>query len=97
MKNSMSNLTAFLQKLEKGRIDYTVTHQREDALLVAVALPGERWEIEFFSDGTVEVEQFVSSGEIYDEEVLRELFDRYLDDSDVNEESTVERLVAQIG
>ncbi|MGB9113258.1 MAG: hypothetical protein WCF24_11090 [Acidimicrobiales bacterium] len=25
-------------------------------------MPGERWELEFFLDGTVELERFISSG-----------------------------------
>ena len=30
--------------------------------MVTVAVPGERWEIEFINDGTVEVERFESAG-----------------------------------
>lgn len=97
MKNSMSKLTAFLDKLDRERIAYTVTHQREDAVLVAVAVPGERWEIEFFVDGSVEVEQFVSSGDIYGEAVLQELFNRYANDSNAIEETFFAELVPQIG
>ncbi len=73
----MNKLTAFLAQLDAERIDYSLAHQREDAVLVAVAVPGERWEVEFFVDGSVEVERFVSNDEIYDEAVLQELFDRY--------------------
>ena len=74
-----NNLVAFLDKLEHQRISYTLAHNREDALMVFVAVPGERWEIEFRSDGTVEIEKFLSPGEIYDQESLRELFARYAD------------------
>ena len=42
--------------------------------MVLAALPGEHWEIEFFADGSVEAEQFISGGEIYDEGVLDRLF-----------------------
>ena len=42
-----------------------------------MAVPGERWEIEFFVDGLVEVECFVSNGDIYDEAMLIALFDSY--------------------
>ena len=41
------------------------------------AAPGERWEIEFLEDGSVEVERFISGGQICGEEVLTELFARY--------------------
>jgi len=30
--------------------------------MISVALPGERWEIEFFEDGHIELERFVSQG-----------------------------------
>lgn len=45
--------------------------------MVTVAVPGERWEIEFLSDGSIEVEKFVSQGDIAAEEALSELFDRF--------------------
>lgn len=69
----------FLEKLDTQHISYTLAHNREDALTVCVAVPGERWEIEFFSDGSVEVEKFVSSGEIHDTGSLEDLFARYAD------------------
>lgn len=97
MTNSMDKLTAFLSKLEDYHIDYSVMHQRADALLVAVALPGERWEIEFFGDGVVEVERFISSGEIHDEDVLQELFDRYAEDAAVGDKRGIAGLIPQIG
>jgi hypothetical protein len=42
--------------------------------MVNVAVAGERWEVEFFEDGSVEVERFVSSGGINGEEVFSDLF-----------------------
>lgn len=30
--------------------------------MMSAALPGERWEIEFFDDGQIELERFVSQG-----------------------------------
>ena len=41
------------------------------------AVPGERWEVEFLSDGKVEVEKLISNGEIAYEEALSELLARY--------------------
>jgi hypothetical protein len=73
------NLVTFLDKLEHQRISYTLAYHREDALMVLVAVPGERWEIEFRSDGSIEVEKFLSSGEIHGAESLGELFARYAD------------------
>ncbi len=42
--------------------------------MVEVAVPGERWEVEFFADGNVEIEKFISNAEILDEKVLEQLF-----------------------
>ncbi len=74
-----THLVAFLEKLDHQRISYTLAHNREDALTVLVAVPGERWEIDFKSDGSVDLEKFISTGEIYDAEGLHELFERYAD------------------
>ena len=46
--------------------------------MVCVTVPGERWEIEFLADGSVEVERFISESEIYGEDILGALFTRLL-------------------
>jgi hypothetical protein len=80
MKGGIFNrLTMFLSELEQKGISYTLAHHRDEAIMVLVAMPGERWEIEFLGDGSVEIEKFTSSGELYGEEVLSELFARYTD------------------
>ncbi|NQE37182.1 hypothetical protein [Microcoleus asticus] len=73
-----------MQKLEKQAIDYSLAHHRDEAMMVIVSVPGERWEIEFLSDGSVEVEKFVSNGEIAGEEALSELCDRYSELDETN-------------
>jgi hypothetical protein len=81
-RNVFDNLLAFLEKLEKKKIGYTLAHNREEAIMVLVAVPGERWEIEFMRDGSIEVEKFISTGEISDTKSLNELFARYTDSTD---------------
>jgi hypothetical protein len=76
-KNVFGKLMGFLDRLEQRGIPYTLAHHREDALMVMVAVPGERWEVEFLGDGSVEVERFISSGDIEGKEVLPKLFARY--------------------
>jgi hypothetical protein len=73
------NLTTFLKQLEKANLHYTLASHRDDAIMVLVTVPGERWEIEFFGDGAIEVERFISNGEICGEETLRELLTRHAD------------------
>ena len=81
------HLLAFLEKLDHQRINYTLAHYREDALSVLVALPGERWEIDFLSNGSIEIEKFISTGEIYDAKGLDELFERYTDSNNQTDEA----------
>jgi hypothetical protein len=66
-------LIIFLNSLEQQNITYDLAHNRDEAIMVTVALPGQRWEIEFLTDGSIEVEKFVSNGEIYDESILEHL------------------------
>lgn len=75
--NGFDKLFLFLQKLEQQKVSYTLAHHRDDAIMVTIALPGERWEVEFLSDESVEVEKFISNGEITGEDALSELFTRY--------------------
>ena len=53
MKDNIFNkLVLFLQKLEQQGISYSLAHHREEAFMVTVVLPGERWEIELLNDGS---------------------------------------------
>jgi len=45
--------------------------------MVIATLPGQRWEVEFFEDGKVDVEKFVSDGTISDESELGRLFEEF--------------------
>ena len=78
MKNhGFGKLVTFLNQLEQETISYTLAHHRDETIMVNVAVAGERWEVEFFEDGSVEVERFISNGEINGEEVFSELFAMY--------------------
>ena len=74
-----NNLISFLNELEHNTISYTLAHNRDESIMVLVAIPGERWEIEFLDNGSVEVEKFTSNGEIYGKDILNDLFARYAD------------------
>jgi hypothetical protein len=80
MKYSFDKLTTFLDQLETAKIGYTIAHHRSETIMVLVALPGERWEIEFFSSGSVEIERFISNGAISDASLFSELFAAYASD-----------------
>ena len=69
----MERLLTFLNKLDENDIYYRLNKVR-DAILVEIASPGERWEVEFFPDGNIEVEKFLTTGEILDVSALSDLF-----------------------
>jgi hypothetical protein len=77
--NGFTKLTNFLTQLEKYKIHYTLAHHRDESIMVMTAAPGQRWEIEFFHDGSVEIERFKSVGEIEGENVISELFAAYIE------------------
>ena len=72
-ETSFGKLLGFLDRLEKAKIWYRMEHLR-DSVMVSLAIPGQRLEVEFFEDGHVEVERFLSPGAIGDESDLERLF-----------------------
>lgn len=72
-QSALGRLMAFLDRLEEVRLWYNLTHVR-DSIMVKVYVPGEIWEVEFFEDGHVEVERFISTGSIEGEEAIERLF-----------------------
>jgi hypothetical protein len=68
-------LTTLLSRLRDANIHHQLRDTREDALVsVDVALPGQRWEIDFLHDGGIDVEIYRSDGTIHDASKLDELF-----------------------
>ena len=59
----MNVLLDLLDWLDENRIYYKLNKVNEN-ILVEVAIPGERWEIEVLRDGTIQIERFISTGEI---------------------------------
>lgn len=53
-ENALADVTAhataarFCRELEKRHVTYELRIVRDEALMLSVAVPGERWEIEFF-------------------------------------------------
>ncbi|MCL2606607.1 MAG: hypothetical protein FWD93_04940 [Coriobacteriia bacterium] len=74
----MQRLIKFLDNLEESGIFYRLSKIR-DSVMVEVAVPGQRWEIEFMINGAIEIEKFVSDGKIFEEGELNTLFDEYSD------------------
>ena len=73
MLDSLSKLISFLDILDEKKIYYRLNKIR-DSILVEIAVPGQRWEVEFMSNGTIEIEKFLSNGIIYNEKEIDILF-----------------------
>lgn len=73
------DLNSFLNKLEESSIAYSLKKVRDEAIMVAIRVPGERWEVEFMDDGTVEIEKFISDGGYYDHKEFETLFRDFSD------------------
>jgi hypothetical protein len=61
-ENSVNRALRFCERLIAQRIRYDMDIVRDGAVMVTVAVPGQRWEVDFMSDGTVELERFESAG-----------------------------------
>lgn len=76
----LDGLLDFLAQLDAAAIRYTLASFRDDALMVRVSVPGERWEVEFMRDGSIEVEVFRSDGHVVDDDsALERLFKEFSD------------------
>jgi hypothetical protein len=70
--DTFGRLLDFLNRLDEERIHYELGHIRPESILVAVAVPGSRWEVEFMDDGTLDIERFDSIGDVQSDEALIE-------------------------
>ena len=75
----MSKIFQVMNQLKKAGIYFEVKNFRDDYLMFYISVPGQRWEVEILSNGSVEVEIFKSDGEIYDDKILEELFNKHSD------------------
>jgi hypothetical protein len=77
----MQDLTpfSFAERLAAAHIHYQLAMVRPGYIMFQIAVPGERWEVEFSSKGEVEVEVFRGNGDILDDSALDDLFERFTD------------------
>jgi hypothetical protein len=75
----LKEFITFLNKLEENSVFYKLNKIRNEAIMVEVAVPGQRWEIEFLEDGTVDIEKFISDKDMYDVNELETLFSQFSD------------------
>ena len=61
----MEQFLRFFNMLEEKSIYYRLNKVRPMGVMVEIAIPGERWEVEFEDDGSIEIEIFKGDGEIF--------------------------------
>lgn len=77
--NQQAQFLEFRQRLNAAGIHHRVIDIRDESLAIEVVVPGQHWEVEFMENGGVEVERFISNGEISDVSVLEDLFRDFAD------------------
>ena len=77
--DQFTRLLDLIQRLGAAEIPYRLSSLLPDAICVEVVSPGVHWEIEFMQHGGIEVERYVSNGEIADESALEVLFQKFID------------------
>lgn len=70
---AQNKLLEVLNKLRDAGVHTALRQDREGAVSIDVAVPGQRWEVDVLADGSVELEVFNSDGTIHDEAKLDEL------------------------
>lgn len=74
-----TKLLQLLNRLEQSSIHYSLARNTPNAIMVLIAVPGERWEVEIDENGNTEVEVFVSRRGVEAEDAIGELFKRFTD------------------
>ena len=77
--NSFGKLLSFLNRLDDAKISYSLKHNRDDTIVILIDVPGQRWEVDFFEDGSIEVEKFISTFVTGNGELIEELFREFSD------------------
>jgi hypothetical protein len=68
-----------IREFREANIAFTLNVTRDDAITILAVVPGQRWEIDVFEDGTVDVEVFQSNGELHDVDRLQEMIMKFKD------------------
>jgi hypothetical protein len=78
-KIQLKPILRLLKRLQEASISYKLAHNQEDAITAEIVVPGQRWEVDFYLDGTIDVEIFKSDGKIRNEDAIDELFRQFAD------------------
>ena len=78
-KDGLERVLELLNRLEAAKIHFRLARNQDDAITIEVAVPGQRWEIDCYSNGRADVEIFKSDGSIRDASAIDELFRDFSD------------------
>ena len=78
---TFGRLVEFLNRLDAEHVSYTLGHTRPESVMVDIALPGWRWEVDFMLDGSIEIERYRSVAGV---EVDPQLLENLLADADLD-------------
>jgi hypothetical protein len=67
-------------ELDRRHVKYDIGSVRDHPLMIRVAVPGERWELEVFDNGSIELERFVSQGVASDQDAPSKLLAHFDED-----------------
>lgn len=76
----MIRIYKILRRLKEAKIHFVLSSYRDDTIMITVSVPGHRWEVEVFEDGSLETEVFSSDGSIIDYKATSNLIKQFTDD-----------------
>ena len=59
---ALDDVLRFCARLNERHASYELSADRPEAIRVTLDVPGERWEIDFFPDGHIELERYIGQG-----------------------------------
>jgi len=81
-QDGFQRLLTFTERLKRAKIHQRLDQVRAEGIMVQIAVPRERWKVEFMVDGSAEVERFHSNGQLAGSAAFEELFARFSDTGD---------------
>jgi hypothetical protein len=63
-EGALESVFTFMELLRRYHLHFELRSYSDDCVIVAVSVPGERWEVEFFADGRRTIERFLSDGAV---------------------------------
>ncbi len=78
MKNPFDKMMEIIAFLEENHVYYRISKVSDanNSIMIDLAIPGERWEIDIQDNGQVSIDKFIYDMNYYDETALEELVEK---------------------